>query len=205
MGGSRGALEIALVEIHHTSGRGCAANGGGFQDFVIQGDRQFLFWQIGTDEKMKLPPDNSRLRDGLPPQSVQQRFRRELDFNNDEPAKKPQILQAVDMDHISARQCTRRTAKSKPNGRGNPPPDTCQSRRKCGIVTRNLGRASGEMADTPDLGFEKQRFFASSFHCLNHVKPLDFTGENSLFANLPGSFEKTRKVAQKVAQIQPGG
>jgi len=60
------------------------------------------------------------------------------------------------------------------------------------------------MADTPDLGFEKQRFFASSFHCLNHVKPLDFTGENSLFDKLPGSVEKTMKVAQKVAQIKTG-
>jgi hypothetical protein len=60
------------------------------------------------------------------------------------------------------------------------------------------------MADTPDLGFEKQRFFVNSFHCLNHVKPLDFTGENSLFAKLPGTFEKTMKVAQKVAQIKTG-
>ena len=60
------------------------------------------------------------------------------------------------------------------------------------------------MADTPDLGFEKQRFFASSFHCLNHIKPLDFTGEDSLFDKLPGSFEKTMKVAQKVAQIKTG-
>jgi hypothetical protein len=39
---------------------------------------------------------------------------------------------------------------------------------------------------------------------LNHVKTLDFTGENSLFAKLPGRFEKTMKVAQKVAQIETG-
>jgi hypothetical protein len=43
-----------------------------------------------------------------------------------------------------------------------------------------------------------------AIHYSNHVKPLDFKGENSLFAKLPGSFEKTMKVAQIVAQIQTG-
>ena len=57
------------------------------------------------------------------------------------------------------------------------------------------------MADTPDLGFEKPRFFAISFHRLNHVKHLDFIGENALFDKLPKGFEKTIKVAQNVAQI----
>ena len=68
----------------------------------------------------------------------------------------------------------------------------------------SIGGASGEMADTPDLGFSKPRFFALSFHCLNHVKTLDSKGENSLFTNRQRQFEKPMKVAQKVAQIQPG-
>jgi hypothetical protein len=60
------------------------------------------------------------------------------------------------------------------------------------------------MADTPDLGFEKQPFFDISSDCINHHLSTVKIGLKSLLGCHYWSFEKTMKVAQKVAQSGTG-
>jgi len=94
-------LEMALVEFEHGVWRSLCGHRRGFQHLVIEGNRQFVFVQVGAKEHVETIAANNGLSRGSPLNWIKQWLGCEANFHEQKTAAQGKILKWRKVEHGS--------------------------------------------------------------------------------------------------------
>ena len=91
-GGVGCCLEVAFIELDEAFRWIIGSHGSGFEDFVIERDREFFLRKAGTEGDLEFPSDDGCAGEGLAANGVDERLIADFDMQDDEATEKFEMI-----------------------------------------------------------------------------------------------------------------